>query len=336
MKNDVLIVGAGISGLMIAEAVERNGLSATLLDKGRSVGGRLATRRIGGGKADHGAQFFTVRTTEFREYVDEWLAEDLVFQWSLGWSDGSLKRTASDGHPRYVARQGMNSIAHHLESRLNSDIRTNTRAIHISYNEEAGLWEVETNDENIFSARALALTAPVPQTLELVDHSQLMLSEDDRAALDRIHYGPCLCGMHVVKGTINLPDPGAVQNFQEPVYWIADNKSKGLSDEYSILTTHAEARYSRVHFDDNEADVLAFLRESFRKYLSDDAEVIEEQLKRWRYSVPLTTHPRDYMIADGLPPLLFAGDAFGGRGRIEGAFLSGRRGGQALADHIKA
>ena len=46
--------------------------SIFIVDKGRSVGGRLATRRIGPGRADHGAQFFTVRSDKFQGYVDRW------------------------------------------------------------------------------------------------------------------------------------------------------------------------------------------------------------------------------------------------------------------------
>jgi predicted NAD/FAD-dependent oxidoreductase len=58
------------------------------------------------------------------------------------------------------------------------------------------------------------------------------------------------------------------------------------------------------------------------------------QLKKWRYSVPLTTHPKEFLLAKGLPTLAFAGDAFGGRGRIEGAFVSGIMVGNAMAEAL--
>jgi len=64
-KYDVLVIGAGISGLLCATQLQAAGLSTLVLDKGRGVGGRMATRRIGDTTFDHGAQFFTVRDARF-------------------------------------------------------------------------------------------------------------------------------------------------------------------------------------------------------------------------------------------------------------------------------
>jgi len=66
----VVIVGAGISGLVAARELAAHDVDVTVVDKGRSVGGRLATRRIGDARLDHGAQFFTVRTPAFQACVD--------------------------------------------------------------------------------------------------------------------------------------------------------------------------------------------------------------------------------------------------------------------------
>ena len=67
----VVIVGAGIAGLVAARELAASGVDVRVVDKGRSVGGRLATRRIGDARLDHGAQFFTVRTPAFRARVDD-------------------------------------------------------------------------------------------------------------------------------------------------------------------------------------------------------------------------------------------------------------------------
>lgn len=65
-----LVVGEGLTDLVAATILEREGLQVTVLDKGRGIGGRLATRCIRGhapGESvfDCGAQFFTVRAPVF-------------------------------------------------------------------------------------------------------------------------------------------------------------------------------------------------------------------------------------------------------------------------------
>ena len=82
-----LIIGAGIAGLMAANELA-NDFEITVLDKGRGVGGRMASRRLPFGnqmgRADHGAQYFTVYSDRFRGYVDQWLAAGVVREWSQG------------------------------------------------------------------------------------------------------------------------------------------------------------------------------------------------------------------------------------------------------------
>ena len=327
---DVLIVGAGMSGLMAAQTLRQRGYSVRLIERGRSVGGRLATRRIGdGGLADHGAQFFTVRSDTLQTYVDRWLAQDIVYVWGEGWSDGSVKRTAGDGHARYACRGGMNALAKHLASEL--DIAINRLVTRIQPDESG--WALKDSAGKVYRSKGLVMTPPVPETLALLTKNGVYLQENDQNALRRIRFGPCLCGIHEIEGELELPAPGAVQNFQANVYWVADNQAKGIS-QTTVVTSHANAKFSRQNWDAPEADIIRELESAVQPYLKEGAQIVRTQLKKWRYSVPLTTHADDCLLADGLPPLVFAGDAFGGRGRVEGAFLSGIAAGNALADAL--
>ncbi len=148
--------------------------------------------------------------------------------------------------------------------------------------------------------------------------------------LERIEYGPCLTGVFVVEGTVTLPDPGALQNFDETVYWIADNKRKGISP-ITTLTAHVEARYSRQHYDAPYSEIMAMIRQALQPHMSPDTRIVEEHLQKWLYSLPLTTHPQDFYQLEGRS-LFLAGDAFGGRGRVEGAYLSGLAVAQAILE----
>ena len=55
---DVAVVGAGMAGLSAARALVDAGRSVVVFDKGRGIGGRMATRRLGAAVFDHGAQYF--------------------------------------------------------------------------------------------------------------------------------------------------------------------------------------------------------------------------------------------------------------------------------------
>jgi hypothetical protein len=54
-RRSVAILGAGIAGATAARRLADAGLKVRVFDKGRGVGGRMATRRIGAIQFDHGA-----------------------------------------------------------------------------------------------------------------------------------------------------------------------------------------------------------------------------------------------------------------------------------------
>ena len=326
--SDVLIVGAGLAGLMAGRELAEQGKRVLVLDKGRSVGGRMATRRIGGGVADHGAQFFTVRDEEFGALVERWIAEGIVYEWSRGWSRSSLAESAGDGHPRYAVHRGMNALAKHLATKL--DVHTGVKLVAVQKIE--GGWQVEDENGGKQQAKAILLTPPVPQSLDLLDDGNVKLGARERAALDAIDYDPCLVGMFVLDRAIHLPAPGAIQRPYANLYWIADNQRKGISS-VPIVTAQASAQYSRQLADQSDEKILAAITTDLLPLLGN-AQISESQLKRWRYAQPQTVYPeRCLVIAHGKTPLVFAGDAFGGP-RIEGAALSGLVAGRALLEQL--
>ena len=84
LNTDILIVGAGLTGLLAAADLQASGFQPLIVDKGRGVGGRLASRRIGSATFDHGAQFITARTSRFAALLTEWKELGLVTEWYRG------------------------------------------------------------------------------------------------------------------------------------------------------------------------------------------------------------------------------------------------------------
>ena len=104
MHTDVVIIGAGIAGLSAARVLRAEGRSVRVVDKGRGVGGRMASRRIGDARFDHGAQFFTVRSAAFAELVERASADGAAVEWTHGFD------ATPDGHARWRGSEGMTSL----------------------------------------------------------------------------------------------------------------------------------------------------------------------------------------------------------------------------------
>lgn len=326
---DVLIVGAGLAGLMAANALQAAGHSVLVAEKSRGLGGRLATWRLGPGRGDYGAQFFTVRTPQFLAAVDEWQQAGLVYEWTRGWAAGSAESEQDDGFPRYAVSGGMTAVAKYLAQNLM--IHTQTRLENVTIVENG--WQAAAENGQIYQSRALLLTPPVPQSLALLDAGQVPLAQADRAALEKISYAPCLSGLFWFEGEVSLPAPGAVQQPDQAISWIADNRQKGISPEAAIITAHANPLMSQLWYEAPEGELVGLFMGALRPYLSPNSAIISRHIHRWRYALPLVTHPQPTLLAKGLPPLAFAGDAFDGP-RVEGAALSGLAAAEILKNLI--
>lgn len=316
-NHSCIIVGAGMAGLLAANELQDNGWKVTVFDKGRGVGGRMATRRFSGGTFDHGTQFFTVRGDRFGKLVESWMEAGVVEEWTRGFADAGGNQS-EDGHPRYKGAEGMTSIPKYLARNL--DVHTGERVAEIRTRDSG--WEVVT-EEAAYGADALLLTAPAPQSLALAESGNYRLPDDDRRQLEEISYDPCLALMARLDGESPVPEPGGVQIKGEPLDWIGDNQRKGISPEPGI-TVHAGPGWSTEHWEASDEEVVRELLTLAGEQLGAElaSRATETSIARWRYSWVTNAHPEPYLMASGSPTLLFAGDCFG-QPKVEGASLSG-------------
>lgn len=322
---EVVVIGAGITGLLAARTLHDAGIRVTVMDKGRGVGGRMATRRIDRARVDHGAQFFTARTDAFKSLVEQWLAAGLIAEWSRGWAapDGT---TRDDGHPRYYGVNGMTTVPKYLADGLN--LRTTTRVV--ALNREQERWQVVTDYGTRFRADALIITPPLPQTMALLKSGNLKLTPHDEQQITKLgDYDPTITVLTVLNGNSNLPGPGGMQLDEGVIAWIGDNTMKGISPERRAVTIHASAQFSREHLEDDLTEVGQILADAAQPFLL--ADIIHFQTHRWRYATPTTTYDAPYYMLDQPEPVVLAGDVFGGP-RVEGAALSGLAAAQKILE----
>ncbi|WP_423223223.1 NAD(P)/FAD-dependent oxidoreductase [Candidatus Amarolinea aalborgensis] len=328
MDYDVLVVGAGMTGLMAALRLHALGQRVRLVDKGRSVGGRMATRRVGPGFADFGAQFITAHDAGFADLLARWEEAGLIHPWAAGFAQGSLRPSPDVVfYPRYVARDGMTSLAEHLAHGLDVQTQVTVKAVR----QVQGGWQVEDAAGGLTLARRVLLTPPVPQSLALLAAGHVELSAADQAALASITYDPCLVGLFWLQGEIFLPPPGALMRSHHDLFWIADNQEKGISPDATLITVQTSPAFARRLWEADDADILAEIHTSLQEFLAPQSVVVEAYLKRWRFATVASVYPRPYLLPSGLPGLALAGDAFGVRSGLEGAVFSGQQAAEALA-----
>jgi len=329
-----LIIGAGIAGLTAARELAALGKRALVLDKGRTTGGRLESRRVGSGAADIGSQFFTANRPEFAAAAAQWVRDGLAYEWSRGWSDGSLL-TVHEGHPRYAVRGGMAHLAETLAEGVDVELLKVVTALR----RVPGGWQAELANGENYHAPAVLLTPPVPQSLELLDAGGVALPFAEREALERIEYAPCVCGLFTLSSPIVLPAPGAVQRPHANLHWIADNQRKGISPDTPVITAQASSAYSRALWDASDEAIIAAMKLDLLPFLGDSISVLNGEIKRWRYAAPVRVYPQPLLLtlipleSDGNAALALGGDAFG-EARIEGAYLSGKAAARALAEAL--
>jgi predicted NAD/FAD-dependent oxidoreductase len=301
---DTIVIGAGISGLLLAKSLRSLDQSVVVLEKSRGFGGRLASKRVGDATFDTGAQFLTARAPEFESLVAAWQRDGLVRNWP-------------QSQHRLIGTPAMTAVPKALAAGL--DIRREHKVIS-ALRGPSGRWTLALETGAVLDCDRLVLTCPVPQALALLDAGAASLPTATRAELELLTYHPCLALLVTLDAPSDVPLEGHAPT-EGALRWLADNTKKGISTGASAaITVHASPEFSSTHYTAPEAEVTAALLTAAQPWLGR-GQVTSTALHRWKFSEPRRTHPERSVWLPELQ-LGFAGDAFGGP-KVEGAALSG-------------
>lgn len=309
-ESEFLIIGAGVSGLLLARQLQEAGRKVLVLEKGRGFGGRMSTRRAGEARYDHGAQYFTVRDQRFQRWVDRMVEAKVVREWFRNFPEDA----GSNGHPRYVGVEGISDVGKFLAEGL--EVRRSTKVTGVRRVESK--WEVRAEDGSVFTAEHLVVTSPVPQTLELLEGCGVVFAPDVDERLRAVRYEKGLAVMVQLEGPSGLPDFGGVRVTEGPLTWVADNQMKGISRAPAV-TLHSDGIFAEAHWDSPDEVCGPLLIAAARPYLKSEAGSF--RCHRWGFTKPTRTFGAPFFY-DRENQLVLAGDSFGGP-RVEGAALSG-------------
>ena len=143
------------------------------------------------------------------------------------------------GHPRYRGVPAMTAVAKYLAKGKNLLQATRIKRL---IQTTTG-WQVLTDTHQSFEAKALLITCPVPQTLDLLSVSGIAIAESILQRLSSIEYERCIAVMATLDASSDMAPPGALYLNTGPIAWLSDNEKKGLSSTPAI-TIHASADFS--------------------------------------------------------------------------------------------
>lgn len=305
----LLVVGAGLSGLIAARKLGQADYQVVVVDKARAVGGRMASKRIGASRFDHGAQHFSVRSREFALAVAEWEAAGIAEKWFDGQSRTRPERGAE---PRYRGVPHMRAICERIAHDI--DVRLETHIDRIEVLD--GQVRAVTEDGTTTYHDGVVITAPSPQALRLVRSAPIHPSVLDQ--LRAVRYEPCLAAMLTLDKPTGWNDGHLVPE-GSIVAWMSDNQHKKVSDQPAV-TVHASAEFSEKHLESPVEEWLPSLVAEASIHIP--GQILDSTGHRWRYSQPRNPIDAGALVGNTRPPIIFAGEAMVGA-RVEGAFLSG-------------
>ena len=304
---DVIIIGSGIAGLSAARAIHQKGHAVLVLDKGRRIGGRCATKRVDGFTFNHGAQFFTTKDESFTNIAKQASAQEAVTSWSFG-------------HDRacYIGAPTMRDFPQMLADGLR--VRQSVKITTIE--KQDGLYRLIDDEAEDYYAHRLILTPPAPQSAALLETLSPLLANTAKMA----HYDPCwtvMVGLHSPCDGRALP-----LRDKAPIGWASAEDSRQPQMRPAV-TIQADPHTSLSLIDHDKDEVTPLLIEAFETATNQKLDIAMSAAHRWLYARVRQPAPADAAFIDHDNHLAIAGDWFG-KARLETAFLAGQRAASAL------
>ncbi|MFT6557053.1 NAD(P)/FAD-dependent oxidoreductase [Sneathiella sp.] len=315
--TDIAIIGAGLSGLTAANMLKDH-FSITLFDKSKGVGGRLATRRSKPYNFDHGAQFFSPKTDDFKAFIAPMIKAGVIKPWRARFAEIDGRKVTQQWQwdaqkPHYVGAPGMNAIGKYLAK----DLRVKLNTTVISIKQTGKKWHLEDEYGKALGAFDWVIsTIPPKQAAQLVPAN---------APVQQILESTSMSGCFSVMLGFETPLPlafDAAVVVNENISWISANQTKpDRGNSYSLLI-HSTNKWADAHLDDDREDVLKYLCQHTGEIIGHDLrKAVHKSIHGWRFAnIEKQSGPTHF--ADTQRKIALCGDYFI-QGRMEAAFTSG-------------
>ncbi len=332
----IVVIGAGVAGLAAAGVLRRAGRTVVVLDKGRGVGGRCATRRLDGQPVDHGAAWFHGSDPDYLCAFEGFAAEDVIDGWPLrvvGTGPACNPRALDPGGRRFALRDGASAFPKLLAQGL--DVRLGVRVVGLS--RQGDTVQVATDGGPALDAEHVVLALPTEQASALL--AGLEPDREVAAArfvLGRVGSVACLTVLALYEA--GTPDPGfdvCLPDVGGPLALVSHDSAKRRSAPRRALVLQATPPWSRAHLEEDPTTWATSLRDAAADLVGDWVRTpVVEQAHRWRYARvdPVYALRGPVLLGSRGARVALTGEAFHDGSGVQGAFLAGRRAAERLLE----
>lgn len=328
----IAIIGSGISGSNLAYNLSQtHKANITVFEKSRGFGGRMATRYNDKYSFDHGTQYFTAKSKEFKNFLESFINKGLVKEWSgkfitLSESE-KYDRIIYD--PRYVCTPKMSSLCRHLIEKSDIEVKQNFKATSIIKDDD-NKWKIISEDEDCAGFDLVISTAPAEQCIDIFPKRFAELK-----TLKKVKMQACFTVM------LGFPEIEFKNKFKKIAWngalikdsflgWIAINNSKHGRDKgaYSFVVQSNNV-WAEENFDRDSEKIIEEMKNEFFKLLKIDGNTEYESFQKWKYANVEKPAGKDFLFDENL--ILAACGDWCISGKAESAFLSSLK----LSEFIK-
>lgn len=320
--HEVVVVGAGLAGLACASALAAAGRRPLVVDKGRGVGGRCATRRVHDQAVDHGVAFFHGDDPEFLAALAA-VPATALHGWPrqvVGRGPPCQPEAFTRGHTRLAFVEGATALPKALARGLSLRLETRIAAIEASDGELV----LRLEHGPSLRTRDLVLTPPAAQTLALLPAGAELASA--RALLELVPAQPCITLMLGYPGDGPRPEFDVCYPEASPLQMIVHDSAKRAAPRQLVLVVQATRVWSRAHLDEEASSWQATLLAEVARLVGPWArEPVWLESHRWRYAhagSPVMAAPMLVALPHG-NRIGLTGEAFCAGAGVQGAYLAG-------------
>lgn len=343
-EYEVIVIGAGMSGCVVAHNLHRAGVQVLVLDKARGTGGRLSSKRLVSEdfdiSVDLGAQYFELSDDRFENFSSE--ADQLIVERLdlAGDDQASRARVHARSRNSSVCRSLLSSIDVAFGSRVESAVWNGDHWC-IQVEQKEMVDGVAHKQMRTLSAPKLVLAVPPKQAADLLGEQHSLFSR-----LSQVAHAP----QWVV--TLVLPKDqmrrSALRRYQDcgvlpsdilgHVYLDHEKLGRTKSTKFDVVVLHARADWTGAHLDLSKEQAFQALSQALFELTGESphrvmSTVLAGHTHRWLYARPeASTRLNGEYIQLAEQGLSVCGDYFssGSDYGVESAFLSASAASKAL------